>query len=763
MSQRSTNPFDSPVGSFGADDSHHGHEHRNRLESESTLTVESRYHDCHSQDDDGSQARPHDPIEELRVEPSIPFRAFEDLPPGVFSADGGSVGPRDANTRVQNGLRESFGNRVDFVSPLESALMRGYESSPQSAGNEGDDGMIPLISGLSSSELWSLIVDTISPRHSSGRLRHRVGSEDESYRTAKSNASSSGETCNAQTELDGVINFVDEVEIRQQKATASVHFSEEKYPKTSPSLMQRSLSDDSLTTPLRSNCLDGGYLPRRSLRRKKSGGFHGVQASRANLVLEDIGAESENAFSFDNNAAGKPWKKVIKLEDLGTASSWFVLLIPYVAFLIALVLDSTSILQDETVGPLSGDAICEDARNNAPASTFPLTPISQVPCSYPYAIHEDEGVLINVNAKNAIVDRKFEFFMGQGIALSSGPVQNVPAMSTFLWGDINFSKLSNDAVALVTNGSVLVSTAVFQRKTEGGEVSYDERTKTSRSKKHEWIPVSVSKPERLEMVCSYVKTDNLWNCTAPRIIDILFSLPETGVLTGSDIRVETLFSYYAPQPSDVWNRQLQQQEHQLQQEQQQQLQGVSHPHEEKHHRHHHPKKTAEDRAKDILSSSDHSNPKRSLYEISLSGSYIFNHQRQSYAKLISVVRLLALAVSFSFAVYWARKMGLSGFFSDKRNSTEHPAAISGVNGGVYSFPFGRWSRSAEEEPIRKQLQGLSWWESPWIICPERRYLLVLLLCLFMIQNPLLAVAYYRPVLYGSASMHVAADSLVSRM
>ena len=53
-----------------------------------------------------------------------------------------------------------------------------------------------------------------------------------------------------------------------------------------------------------------------------------------------------------------------------------------------------------------------------------------------------------------------------------------------------------------------------------------------------------------------------------------------------------------------------------------------------------------------------------------------------------------------------------------------------------------------------------WWESPWIVFPERRYLLVLLICLMLIQNPLLAYAYFKPHLYGSAAVRTIADIMV---
>ena len=52
-----------------------------------------------------------------------------------------------------------------------------------------------------------------------------------------------------------------------------------------------------------------------------------------------------------------------------------------------------------------------------------------------------------------------------------------------------------------------------------------------------------------------------------------------------------------------------------------------------------------------------------------------------------------------------------------------------------------------------------WWQDPWITFPERRYLLLLLFSLMLLQNPLLVYAYFRPSLYSSAKFRFASDSL----
>ena len=53
-----------------------------------------------------------------------------------------------------------------------------------------------------------------------------------------------------------------------------------------------------------------------------------------------------------------------------------------------------------------------------------------------------------------------------------------------------------------------------------------------------------------------------------------------------------------------------------------------------------------------------------------------------------------------------------------------------------------------------------WWECPWILFPERRYLCVLLVCLMMLQNPILILVAIDSSLYKDAKVHAAADVIM---
>jgi hypothetical protein len=59
-----------------------------------------------------------------------------------------------------------------------------------------------------------------------------------------------------------------------------------------------------------------------------------------------------------------------------------------------------------------------------------------------------------------------------------------------------------------------------------------------------------------------------------------------------------------------------------------------------------------------------------------------------------------------------------------------------------------------------QESALSWWENPWILFPERRYLLLMMVSLLLVQNPVMVYMYFHPSLYGSSRMHISADSLI---
>jgi hypothetical protein len=73
-----------------------------------------------------------------------------------------------------------------------------------------------------------------------------------------------------------------------------------------------------------------------STRKQKS---TSVVAPKVSAVLEKLKSHDRDS---DFDSTGAPWMKVILLEELGTASSWTVLLLPYIAFIISILLDTHS-------------------------------------------------------------------------------------------------------------------------------------------------------------------------------------------------------------------------------------------------------------------------------------------------------------------------------------------------------------------------------------------------------------------------------------
>jgi len=717
----------------------------------------------------------------------------------------GTAGGGDTSTQSAARRRDGAGpGDREYISPLEAALLYGVmspasyrddydvESSDEDSSSgssrllpsgtdtnnpqhHGNDVGADADASATPSSWWTRVVSTLSPspkvmgkggddrQEVSTTPIHHVqqvgsgGSDDASFQSARSNHTSgaaAGESSPVGNEVDvpAPTKTTRTSSNYQDAQRSSVHF----LPQT-PVQHTRTVQQ----TPA-ARIMAAGQTPRSRRSSKRKRRRPTLLPPQPSIVLEDIGTNAAGSeFTLDYHSPGTPWTKVILLEELGTASSWLVLLLPYIAFLIALALDSTSILQDVTLGPLGCQNACIEGTSSSVngtrsvAAVFPLAPIPTTSCSYPYEIQDGQGLLSHVNARNEIVDRRYQFFMSNGMAVTSGPIRDVPAMSSFLYGDMTFTDLSSDAVALVTKGSVLTSTAVFQRRFDDDDdvtstLLGDNSLTDDGIEEQEWFPVSISEPKRLDMVCRYGKlSDGKWNCTSPQTVDVLFSLPATAVLTGGDIRVDTIFSYYAARPYDGWTRRLNA------------ASADADRNESGYQDHRSLKSGRNDMVEDLLSEPDLSHPKQLLAEIATASAYILRHQRPAYAELIVIVRLISLALSFVFSFYWVMRMGFVGFCCERRDALDDDEDTE-WHSNCELLSLCEQGQNTHEELVRKKSEKgrLMWWESPSIVFPERKYLLFVLLCLLMVQNPLLAVAYYRPQLYSSAEMHVAADCLI---
>uniref|UniRef100_A0A7S3PV14 Fungal lipase-type domain-containing protein n=1 Tax=Chaetoceros debilis TaxID=122233 RepID=A0A7S3PV14_9STRA len=442
-----------------------------------------------------------------------------------------------------------------------------------------------------------------------------------------------------------------------------------------------------------------------------------------------------------------PWHRMILLEELGTASSWIVLLLPYVVFLVALLLDGDVDFWQTSSGPMSTQKICNSESNSTWDSihspslanvqdrySFPITPLPSTSCSYKYQIGVEE-FSSDLWTNKITIDKKYKDYMSLGVAFTSGPLQDVPVLSSFLYGDLTYESLSSESVSLVADGLVEYSTVVMQQQL-GDDPAGDDK----------WFPVSFSKPNKLSMICERGRKSSRapfginkgegredigWKCQSPRNVDVLFYLMDSSFLTGGSLRVDTIISH-SERPRNATIQDIPYATNMT----------VALPS---------AKSTVysdhiEDLESTNISHADHSNPEALIAEIAQSVSYTFTHSSQLRTQVLISVRIACLLLSISFLIFWFWSMGVDGFF---------------VCGCWPSFLRDEQKYNSEEESILKTRKAETfWWECPWIIFPERRYLLLLMISLILIQNPVLTYMYFHPILNSSAKMHFIADSII---
>jgi hypothetical protein len=333
--------------------------------------------------------------------------------------------------------------------------------------------------------------------------------------------------------------------------------------------------------------------------------------AKPSLVLKEL-ASGENEFSMDY--------KYILLEDLGSASSWIILLLPYIAFCISMLLESAKGLKTSTMGPLYAAMPCgHNFIGNNKAVLLELAP-SLEPCHCSFF---ERKVYPGHHNKT--------FLSYDGTVFESGVMDAIPVVSTYLYGDAEFEGLSSEAVALVAQGMLESSVSVLERDIIGDQ---------------EWTLMFSSNPRPVSMACtktthSKVGSKTTWDCKTPRIVDVIFSMPETAVYAGGDIRVNVFYSFK--------QRQTQSDDNSFSYHLDEQV-DTSHVY----------TKTKDDA--EVLASIDVSEPSTLVEEIVASSSYTFERMSQLAMKLDTGVRLGTFLVSFWFIVYWCHSMGVSRLF-----------------------------------------------------------------------------------------------------
>ena len=125
----------------------------------------------------------------------------------------------------------------------------------------------------------------------------------------------------------------------------------------------------------------------------------------------------DSGLTMNHKHAGTPWTRLIILEELGTSSSWIILLIPYIAFLLALALDSDTLLWNVISGPIEAKLLCHSTHY-----------IQSEQCL------EDKKVFDEALAS--------DLDYGADVVMSTGAITDVPVMSAFLYGDLLFEAMS---------------------------------------------------------------------------------------------------------------------------------------------------------------------------------------------------------------------------------------------------------------------------------------------------------------------------------
>lgn len=495
-------------------------------------------------------------------------------------------------------------------------------------------------------------------------------------------------------------------------------------------------------------------------------------SDNSTIVLKDIDVQGENN-EFEDGTVIHPWTKLILLEELGTAWSWFVLLLPYVFLILAIFLDGNTRLRNTVVGPLHGKRTCAEIVGGSVPTPFDESVKGYFPvpfrfsddkklrcsCTYPFELRDGVGLLFDGKVgsnstlsrmaieRTTIITPRYRYLMSHGYAFTSGVISNVPPTSQSLSGTLNVNNLSSGAVALVARGSVLVSAIIFQRPSPDDDVASNKTVEYGF-----WSPVLILSSKRLEMICKLNGNPNertkndarTWNCISGHIIEALFSLPNTAVLMGGDMRVEILLSYQKSPMENLWFNDRG---------------GIIGAHDD-----YIVRDVNEDfdlsEAEKILSSADVSRPQDLLAELSTKSEYKIEHESIAYNNIVEATRMISSVLTMVFICYWIWSMGVVNENSDADSGDGYDR--DAISGRIRSCA-NKLRRSLFCSRRRKSNKQsyLFWWQDPWIAFPERRYLLLLLFCLVILQNPLLATAWFNPSLYELPEFRFIADSLSS--
>ena len=323
--------------------------------------------------------------------------------------------------------------------------------------------------------------------------------------------------------------------------------------------------------------------------------------TKQNIVLKELASGENDEFTMDY--------KYILLEDLGTASSWVVLLLPYVAFFLALLLESSKGLKVTTVGPLAAN------QTSCPTPYVEDEALSSAPLMMPCHTSFNNRMIYR-GTSNAMtgLDNNLQAATYSGVMFDSGALPPIPVLSTDFIGDIDFQGISSETVSLVSNGVVEISVLVLQQQESN---SKDPQIVP------QWTPTFSSAPKTLTVACRE-NEDGQWYCRSPRSVDVVFSMPDSAVYGGGQLRVNVFFSLGLP----VGNSSKE-------------LIGFVNKKDDR----------FADGDKDLL------------LELVAGSTYTFEHMSPLAMKVDTGMRLGTFLASLSFVIYWCNSMRIAPIFS----------------------------------------------------------------------------------------------------
>jgi hypothetical protein len=205
------------------------------------------------------------------------------------------------------------------------------------------------------------------------------------------------------------------------------------------------------------------------------------------------------------------------------------------------------------------------------------------------------------------------------VVFDSGDLSRIPVLSTEIFGDAEFQRLTSPVVALVSQGLVESSVIVLQQSLE--------------QKSDQWMLMFSSKPKTLAMACQRnLEDDELWDCQSPRVVNVVFSMPDSAVYAGGNLRVNVFYSLKTT-PTDST----------LSSKDDVQTTTVY-------------TKSKQDSSE--LQTTGIRDPNSLLESLVASSSYTFEHMSDLAMGLDTGVRLCTFAVSFWFVIYWCYCMGV---------------------------------------------------------------------------------------------------------